>query len=272
MPGRSDPAIFADPARTRITARVLLVAAHPDDETVALGAQLCRCDDLILLHLTDGAPRDLADARRHGFEDAPSYAAARARELQAALAVGSVSARRFSFGLPDQRLAQGLPELCRRMSALLERLRPELLITHAYEGGHPDHDGAALACQLAARALPAAARPQRLEFPAYHAADGSPGWGRFVPHEAHPEIAIALSAEERRRRVGMLACFTTQAEVLAGAPLAEERLRLAPIYDFREPPHAGELWYERMGWGVNGAEWRRSAAEALAGFSPSLAC
>ena len=269
MPERFDPAIFADPGRPRIRLRVLLAVAHPDDETVALGAQLCRCEDLVLLHLTDGAPRNLADARWHGFEDAASYAAARARELQAALSAGEVSARRFSFGLPDQALAHRLPELCCRVGALLDRLRPAVLITHAYEGGHPDHDSAALACQVAAAALP---ETLRLEFAAYHAGGGAPAWGRFIDKPEQPQIPIALSPEEQRRKSAMLACFTTQAAVLASAPRLEERLRIAPAYDFHEPPHVGPLWYERMEWGVDGATWRRRAAAALATLPASPAC
>jgi LmbE family N-acetylglucosaminyl deacetylase len=269
MPERFDPAIFADAGRPRIRPRVLLAVAHPDDETVALGAQLCRCEDLILLHLTDGAPRNLADARWHGFADAASYAAARARELYAALAAGEVSARRFSFGLPDQGLTHALPELCRRVGALVDRLRPAVLITHAYEGGHPDHDCAALACQAAAVAL---AGTLRLEFTAYHAAAGTPAWGQFVDKPEQPQIAIALSLEEQRRKSAMLACFATQAAVLASAPRSEERLRIAPAYDFREPPHAGPLWYERMEWGVSGATWRQRAAAALATSPERPAC
>ena len=271
MPERFEPAIFADPARPRIAARLLLVAAHPDDETAGLGAQLHRCDDLILLHLTDGAPRNLADARRHGFQDAPSYAAARARELQAALAVGSVSAARYSLGLPDQGLASALSELCRRMAAFVRWLRPDALITHAYDGGHPDHDSAALACQVAASALPADGRPERLEFAGYHAAAGAPSWGRFVTEDASA-VTIRLTEEEQRRKGAMLACFTTQASVLAAAPRIEERLRPAPEHDFRKPPHPGPLWYERMEWGVTAAEWRSFAVAALAQPPAGAAC
>lgn len=263
MPERFEATLFADPGRPRITARVLLVAAHPDDETVGIGAQLHRCDDLFLLHLTDGAPRNLADARRHGFQDAPSYAAARARELHAALAAGSVSAARFSWGLPDQGLASVLPELCRRLAAFIQWLRPDALITHAYEGGHPDHDSAALGCQVALSALPLGRRPRRLEFAGYHAATGAPRWGRFVTEDAS-ELTIPLTGAEQRRKAAMLACFTTQAAVLADAPRTQERLRRAPEHDFRHPPHPGPLWYERMGWGVSGVEWRTYAAEALA--------
>jgi LmbE family N-acetylglucosaminyl deacetylase len=260
MPERFDPAVFADPTRCPITGRTLLVAAHPDDETIGCGAQLHRCEDLILLHLTDGAPRDLADARRHGFEDAPSYAAARARELQAALAAGGVSCRRYALGLADQSLAHGLAELARRIRAAIERLRPALLLTHAYEGGHPDHDAAAFACQAAADALPQADRPLRLEFAGYHATQAGLTWGRFLPGEE--EFAVALTEAERRRKDTMLACFATQAAVLAAAPRDHERLRLAPRYDFNRAPHPGPLWYERMNWGATGAEWRAAAQSA----------
>jgi hypothetical protein len=47
-------------------------------------------------------------------------------------------------------------------------------------------------------------------------------------------------------------------------PLDCERLRFAPAYDFRAPPHRGVLHYETLGWGITGAEWQGRAAEALA--------
>jgi N-acetylglucosamine malate deacetylase 2 len=270
MPERFDPAILADAGRCRIAERVLLVAAHPDDETVGLGAQLVRCEDLILLHLTDGAPRDLADARRHGFADAVSYAAARARELRAGLAAGEVSCRRFSYGLPDQGLVRQLSSLALRLSALVRELWPAALITHAYEGGHPDHDSAALACQIAVESLPAARRPVRLEFVGYHAAEGALRWGAFSG--GGEEVIIGLSPDEQRRKAAMLACFETQAAVLAPLPRIVERLRRAPLYDFTTPPHPGALWYERMGWGVDGARWRDAARDALDACAAEPAC
>ncbi len=41
-----------------IAERVMIVVAHPDDETIGLGAQLRRFEDALLVHVTDGAPRD----------------------------------------------------------------------------------------------------------------------------------------------------------------------------------------------------------------------
>lgn len=253
-------------------ARVLLVAAHPDDETIGLGAQLWRCRDLILLHLTDGAPRNLVDARRHGFEDAASYAAARSLELETALAAGDVIARRLSFARADQSLSGSLFDLTRCLKGLLEELRPQVLITHAYEGGHPDHDAAAFAGQLASSALSPKSRPSRLEFAGYHAAGGVIHWGRFIPSPDLPVAEIVLSEGERARKETMLACFKTQAEILAAAPRTCERLRTAPDYDFSAPPHAGRLWYEEKAWGTNGAGWRAEAQDALARMRSEGVC
>ena len=36
--------------------RVMIIVAHPDDETIGMGAQLCRLHNSLLLQVTDGAP------------------------------------------------------------------------------------------------------------------------------------------------------------------------------------------------------------------------
>src|SRR4051812_4148443 len=131
---------------------VALIVAHPDDETLGLGSRLSALRRLTLVHLTDGAPRSLDDARREGFADARAYAAARERELDAALAaLGTSGTERIAYGHPDQ-------ESIDRLDAIVERLAIDLagcaaVITHAYENGHPDHDTAALAVALACRRL-----------------------------------------------------------------------------------------------------------------------
>ncbi len=66
-------------------ARVLVFVAHPDDETLGVGGHLADFASPLIVHATNGAPLDLTDARALGFQNALEYAAARRRELNAAM-------------------------------------------------------------------------------------------------------------------------------------------------------------------------------------------
>ncbi|HTV89248.1 MAG TPA: PIG-L family deacetylase [Stellaceae bacterium] len=263
-----------------ILPRVMIVVAHPDDETIGLGAQLCRLRDVLLLHLTDGAPRDGADVRRAGFADPADYAAARRRELTAALAAGDAAGMRIaSFGVPDREAFCDLSGLSRRLVARIAQERPTAVLTHAYEGGHPDHDAAAFAVHAACRLVRSSAAPRErearpeqavpppaiIEMPFYHAGNGGMEFGRFLPADSK-EIVLRLDAAARRRKRFMRDRFATQRDVLAGFPLDAERFRAAPAHDFRRPPHDGPLLYEAWGWGITGDDWRRRATATLVGF------
>ena len=70
----------------------------------------------------------------------------------------------------------------------------------------------------------------------------------------------------------MIDCFATQRWLLDQFDLATERFRIAPAYDFREPPHPGDLHYETLGWGIAGQDWQREAAGALARLGLDTRC
>lgn len=246
-----------------IQARLLIVVAHPDDETIGIGAQLGRLRDTLLVHVTDGAPRDGEDWRHHGFAAAADYAAARRRELAAALVAGEAdSVRTAELGLPDKEAFLDLTGLTRRVGEILQRERPVAVLTHPYEGGHPDHDAAAFAVHAACRQLAARDRPPIIEMPFYHARDGQMVTGRFLPSGSE-EVIVPLGEAELAQKRRMIASFHTQREILSRFELGPERFRLAPAYDFRKPPHPGALLYETFGWGISGIDWRRRASQAL---------
>jgi N-acetylglucosamine malate deacetylase 2 len=265
---------LADPVRRPIAgAGVAVVVAHPDDETIGCGALLRRLAGVTLIVVTDGAPRNPDEARRHGFAGIEEYAWARLRELDAALALANVGGRHvIRFGLFDQAAALRLPDLTRDLYRLICARGLRILLTHAYEGGHPDHDATAFAVHQAARLAARGGDPATVvEMPFYRAGAGA-GWvvQRFAS-ERNDACTIRLTEEERALKRRMLAGYATQRETLAAFDVVDERFRVAPGYDFTQLPNAGRLLYERYAWGMTGARWRTLVRAALDELVPGEA-
>ena len=251
----------------------LLVVAHPDDEIIGAGARISHVGKCHVVHVTDGAPRNLRDSVRGGYSSREAYAQARFEEAREALALARtrpVEIRRI--GITDQESAWHLVEIVRFLVTLLREIRPDLLLTHSYEGGHPDHDSVSFAsraaCEIVRRRKEQRA-PVIIEMAGYHAWCGEMRTGKFLPVPGDREEsagvetrAIRLSAAESRLKKEMLACHRSQRAMLDHFSTEWESFRLSPKYDFREPPHDGSLFYEWFDWGIKSGQWRQLAALA----------
>lgn len=242
-------------ARGRLRERLLVVAAHPDDETIGCGAILGRCDDAWVLHVTDGVPTDLRYARDAGFRTHDQYRAARLRESVSALSLAGIPSSHIgSLRCAEQEATLRLSFLARTLRARIVALGPALVVTHAYEGGHPDHDATRY---IVASALAGISRPPALaELTGYHADGSGHSVGRFLTD--HDQKLFALSERERMRKKAMLERFTSQRSVIArfACSIVDERLRPAEDVDFSRPPHPGQLFYERFDREMTGARFR----------------
>lgn len=237
----------------RIAERVAIVVAHPDDETLWTGALLSRLDDAILIHVTDGAPEDMADAHRLGFATREAYAAARAGELDAALVALGYAGERRGYAIGDKAAVFALPGLTARLTADLAGAA--VVVTHPYEGGHPDHDAAALAVRRAADAtgIPV------VEFACYAQFDGERVFGRFWPEADASEQFRALTPDDAARIDQGLSAHRSQAAVFGDWRPTHERWRAAPRHHFDQPPLPGAL-YDGFGWTLTSDRWREVAS------------
>jgi LmbE family N-acetylglucosaminyl deacetylase len=210
--------------------RAVVVAPHPDDETLAVGGLIAmlmaRGEQVVLLSATDG------EASHPG---SPTVTPAglrriRARELDQALdalAAGtSGSMVLHRLGLPDGRLAAHEQELT---AALLALLGPTDWCVAPFErDGHPDHEAAG---RVAAKAC-AATGARLVSYPlwTWHWAqprDPRVPWGRA--------LRLPLPAAALRRKQDALACYPSQTEPLG--PALEDAAVVPPsdVAHFQRP-------------------------------------
>lgn len=255
-------ASLADP---RGAPKALLLFAHPDDEVVALGARLSRFSESKLIHATDGSPRNEQDSRAHGFAGWLEYRDARRRELESALTLAGIPVASCGcLNIPDQQAGLNLVAFTHEVARLIREERPAVIFTHPYEGGHPDHDACAFAVYHAVRLVEKCqTAPLLIEAAFYHAGPDGIETGVFLPGERGGQaIDFELTTDEGRRKLELLACFVTQQATLRYFSIAHERFRIAPAYEFSQPPHAGPVFYDQYPWGMRSERFCELATQA----------
>jgi N-acetylglucosamine malate deacetylase 2 len=253
--GRIACALPAEPA--------VIVAAHPDDEAIGLGAHLREIRRLAaIVHITDGAPRVGGDVRNAGCGRWEEYATLRRREFERALEVSEAHTRSgVCLWCPDQEATVRIAELVKKLVPILGSLRPAVVFTHPYEGGHPDHDATAAAVYAARRI--SGLDFSIFEYASYHASATGMACECFLKNGTEIVWDQPLTAKQRERKRKIFECYESQRQVLQQFPILREPVRVAPEYDFARPPHEGGLFYEQFEWGMTGNRWRHLVSVAF---------
>jgi LmbE family N-acetylglucosaminyl deacetylase len=219
-----------------------------------------RFGDSHFVHVTDGAPRNEQDSRAHGFRHLDDYRRARREEFDHMLErAGIPNASQECLGMPDQEASLQLAELTRRIVRLIAERRAEVIFTHPFEGGHPDHDACAFAVHHAVAA--SGDSVVIVEAPFYNA----PHRGEFqflTPAVPVEDVEYELTPAELERKHALIDCFTSQRQTLSGFNATTERYRLAPDYDFGAPAHHPPVLYDEYPWGMTSARFAELAREA----------
>jgi LmbE family N-acetylglucosaminyl deacetylase len=251
--------------------RCSVIVAHPADEVVGAGCLISKLVDVTVLHVTDGAPRDMQDAKAAGFEARADYARARREECLAALAIANVTEDRVvDLEIPDQHASNYLADLTKKISTFLQHSAPDIVVTHPYEGGHPDHDATAFATHSALRLMKqnGIKPPAIFEMGLHPSEDFKTRVPDFLPGTKGETTTLLLDERAQELKQRMFACFETQRESLDVSPIGPERFRQPLAYDFTTPPQKGKLHYENFAWAPTQEEWQSLACDALADLFP----
>jgi LmbE family N-acetylglucosaminyl deacetylase len=245
--------------------RVLLLAAHPDDETIACGGLLQRASESLVIFATDGAPPHYGFEKEFGSLE--NYSAERFREATRALAlIPECSFRRLSRPngtyFQDQHLFLELPEAFSALRRAIGDFAPDILVSHSYEGGHLDHD----ACNFLAAQAATQLEIERLEFPLYSKdVNGRDVFQQFRDVRSGA-FSIQLTACELDIKRRMFAMYRTQEKVFSFFTAVNELFRPAAVENYSQLPP----------WLAYPFENRRKAlsasvfTEKLAKFNPAV--
>lgn len=248
-------------------ARYAVIVAHPNDEVIAAGGLISQLKNVSILHVTDGAPGDNEIAQAAGFSRQSDYTQARREECIEALALANVPEERIvELGIVDHQAPHALADLARKVTAFLQHSAPDVVLTHPYEGGHPDHDATAFATHAALRLLErnGLSPPVLFEMALHPGKDGNKRVLDFLPGAGREVTTFMLDREAIELKRRMFDCCATQADVLKQNPLGPERFRKPPPYDFARPPKSGAFNYEKFNVEITADEWQRLIRQAWA--------
>ena len=224
--------------------RILILAAHPDDEIVACAAAIGRAQQqgstIFVHYLTHGcvARKTLWRWQRKHYnayvERRLSEAAKAARFLNLT-PTGNVPKR------AARHLWRELSKVDSELRQLVTSFQIDQLWVPAYEGGNADHDA------LNALASKYASRYRVFEFAEYNFYEKR-ARSHLFPFPNGTEETITLTPQEQENKRMALEIYQSEKRNLNYVKTEHECFRALTTYNYSLPPHPGKLWYTRFQW------------------------
>ncbi len=223
--------------------RILILAAHPDDEVVACAACIGRARNkgasVSVLYLTDGC---IAEETLWSWQRKHHAQMVETRRNEADEAATALGILPVGWGeRPARALWPNLPAIFEEVQTAIGQFHPDQIWVPAYEGGNPDHDA------LNALGTKLKPRVSVLEFSEYNFFGGKPNSQTFVASDETTRI-ISLTPSERAFKKSLLKIYASEKKNLSSLRIEQESYRPLGSYDYSHPPHQGTLWYARFQW------------------------
>ena len=129
---------------------ILVISAHPDDETMAMGGTIAmhadQGDEVYLVETTRGEGGEVGEPPLTSRENLGAFREGEVHQAAEALGIGEVVFLPFvdpymEIGGTAQRVDATLEEFTAAIRAEIERVQPDIIYTHGSNGeyGHPQH-------------------------------------------------------------------------------------------------------------------------------------
>lgn len=242
--------------------RILILAAHPDDEVVGFCTTAARAQqagaEIYVYFATDGciAARTLWPWQRKYHTQ---YVAKRRHEAETV--ANFLSYKIVGWGQrPARYLWRELSVVYEEICEIVKNLQINQIWLPAYEGGNADHDGLnAIGKIFKSRSqisehLPKSdtfpktfPMPVVLEFAEYNW-HGQKARAQTFPYPNGSEYTLILTPDESAHKTKALQLYASEQQNLNYVGKQQECFRPLADYNYTAPPHEGTLWYAKYQW------------------------